>query len=66
MGCLHSLVESPVDSYSSAWRGFLAEHNYCELRENGLRERDKVDLVEGEYGRLSMSLLEGFKEQNSI
>lgn len=29
-------------------------------------ERDKVDLVEGEYGRLSMSLLEGFKEQNSI
>lgn len=29
-------------------------------------ERDKLDLVEGEYGRLSIPLLEGFKEQNSI
>lgn len=29
-------------------------------------ERDKRDLVDGEYGKLSMSLLEGFKEQNSI
>lgn len=29
-------------------------------------ERVKVDLVEGDYGRLSTSLLEGFKEQNSL
>lgn len=29
-------------------------------------ERVKVDLVEGDNERLRMSLLEGFKEQNSI
>lgn len=41
----------------------LAEHNYSEKMAS---ERAKFDLVEGDYGRLSMSLLQGFKEQNSI
>lgn len=36
----------------------LAEHNYSEKMAS---ERAKFDLVEGDYGRLSMSLLEGFK-----